>query len=207
MSHHPRNLADPRGRVLYGPVFGSREGRNQGGEAVTIKERPILKISATTGLPSMQGKRLRSSDGLSWRQRNKDAINARKREIYAKDIAKQRDRLSKYRKANKEKVNGYNARWGTVYRQRVRAEMIAAYGGRCACCGESNHQFLQLDHIYNDGAADRRNRNGNQSRHWAKLKKQGWPKDRLQLLCANCNFGKLMNRGVCPHKTKDVSNA
>lgn len=29
--------------------------------------------------------------------------------------------------------------------------------------------------------------------------------DRLQLLCANCNFGKLMNGGTCPHKA--VQNA
>lgn len=39
------------------------------------------------------------------------------------------------------------------------------------------------------------------SKLFASLKKAGWPKDRYQLLCANCNFGKMMNGGACPHKT------
>ena len=35
------------------------------------------------------------------------------------------------------------------------------------------------------------------------LRRQG-PQDRYQLLCANCNFGKLMNGGVCPHQSKEA---
>ena len=33
--------------------------------------------------------------------------------------------------------------------------------------------------------------------------KAGWPKDRYQLLCSNCNQGKRRNGGICPHKTKN----
>lgn len=42
---------------------------------------------------------------------------------------------------------------------------------------------------------------------FARLKRQGWPQDRYQLLCANCNFGKLMNGGVCPHQSKEARRA
>ena len=40
-------------------------------------------------------------------------------------------------------------------------------------------------------------------KHWDELKpslkRQGWPKDGYQLLCANCNQGRARNGGVCPH--------
>ena len=36
------------------------------------------------------------------------------------------------------------------------------------------------------------------------VKKLKFPKDRFQLLCANCNQGKRRNGGVCPHKKKNL---
>jgi hypothetical protein len=38
----------------------------------------------------------------------------------------------------------------------IREDVIAAYGGRCACCGEFERDFLTLDHVNNDGAEHRR---------------------------------------------------
>ena len=87
----------------------------------------------------------------------------------------------------------------TAYRYRVRAEMIAAYGGRCVCCGETEPKFLAIDHINNNGAEDRRNLGilgGHQM--VAHLKKLGYPKDEYQLLCHNCNCAKGWY-GACPH--------
>jgi hypothetical protein len=37
---------------------------------------------------------------------------------------------------------------------------------------------------------------------WIDVKRQGFPKDRFQLLCHNCNMGKHMNGGICPHQQK-----
>lgn len=162
-----------------------------------MKERPIL-FSVTTGKPSQRGRRLRDADGLTWKQRNMDAVNARRRALYAADPEKHRARASVSRKARRTLVNSYNARWSTKYRALLRAEMIAAYGGACKCCGESHPLFLQLDHIHNDGHIDRKE-NKTSAKLWARLKRLGWPNDRHQLLCANCNFGKLMNGGTCPH--------
>ncbi len=170
-----------------------------------MKERPIL-FSVTTGKPSQRGKRLRSVDGLTWKQRNKEEINARRRAMYLEDVEKHRARASQYRKTNREKVNQVNAAWLVKYRARLRSEMIEAYGGKCSCCGETEPLFLQLDHINNDGHLDRKV-NKTSAKLWAKLKKAGWPKDRHQLLCANCNFGKLMNDGICPHQEMEVQCA
>lgn len=165
-----------------------------------MKERPIL-FSVTTGKPSQRGKRLKKLDGLTWKERNRDAVNKRRRELYAIDPKKHRERASEYRKKERDNVLAYNRKWSTEYRARLRLEMLDAYGGACSCCGEKESLFLQLDHIENDGHLDRKV-NKTSAKLWAKLKKLNWPKDRYQLLCANCNFGKMMNGGVCPHQTE-----
>lgn len=81
-----------------------------------------------------------------------------------------------------------------------------AYGGyKCACCGESEAKFLSIDHIFNNGAEHRRevrptakdNGVGVSILTW--LKKHKYPAG-FQVLCMNCNFGKQVNKGICPHK-------
>jgi hypothetical protein len=171
-----------------------------------VKERPIL-FSITTGKPSQRGKRLKSADGLTWKQRNRDAVNARRRALYASDPERHRERQRNYKASDaKPNVLAYNRAWSAEYRASLRAEMHEAYGNACACCGEKEPLFLQLDHIFNDGHLDRKE-NKTSAKLWAKLKKQGWPKDRYQLLCANCNFGKAMNGGICPHQFQEISHA
>ena len=38
----------------------------------------------------------------------------------------------------------------------ARAKVIAYYGGKCACCGESAFEFLTIDHINNNGSMHRK---------------------------------------------------
>ena len=169
-----------------------------------MKERPII-FSVTTGQPSQRGKRLKAADGLTWKQRNREAVNARRRELYAADPEKHRERQRAYKKGEaKPRVLAANRAWSAEYRAQLRAEMIAAYGGRCACCGEAEEAFLQLDHVENDGHLDRK-AHKTSAKLFAVLKRLGWPRDRYQLLCANCNFGKLMNGGVCPHQQREAA--
>ncbi len=90
---------------------------------------------------------------------------------------------------------------GKRYRARLRAEMLAAYGGKCACCGETEPTFLTLDHAQGDGAQHRRQykQKGNGG-VLAELCKAGWPQDgRFRLLCWNCQFG-TQQPGGCPHQ-------
>lgn len=95
---------------------------------------------------------------------------------------------------------------GKAKRQRVKDAVFGAYGGyRCACCGETERQFLTLDHMSNDGAKMRRENFGSRTyagyRTYAWLLKHSFPKG-YQVLCMNCNHGKRMNKGVCPHQTR-----
>jgi hypothetical protein len=75
--------------------------------------------------------------------------------------------------------------------------MLEHFGGKCMCCGEDHPYFLTLDHVQNDGASYRVDYNEQQIYRLAR--KEGWPKDRFQLLCMNCNFAKG-HYGECPHK-------
>ena len=81
------------------------------------------------------------------------------------------------------------------YRDRLKAEMVNAYGGKCLHCGINDPEVLVLDHIHNDAQEDRAKNNHSGGLHmYAKLRKLGWPKDRYQLLCHNCNYKKELNR-------------
>src|SRR3990167_10731337 len=48
-----------------------------------------------------------------------------------------------------------------LYKKRIRKAVIDKYGGRCECCNELNLLFLTIDHINNDGTAERRSRSRN----------------------------------------------
>lgn len=86
-----------------------------------------------------------------------------------------------------------------AYNSRLKDAAYAAYGGyECACCGETTKEFLQLDHVNNDGAEHRRAIGGLTIYAW--LKKANYPPG-FQVLCANCNHAKG-HYGECPHKRR-----
>jgi hypothetical protein len=93
--------------------------------------------------------------------------------------------------ANKKRVNYYYGE----YREKIRMEMVEGYGGKCLHCGESDQIVLVLDHINNDGSVDRKLDSASGGfKLYARLRKEGWPKEKYQLLCHNCNFKKEYRR-------------
>lgn len=165
-------------------------------------ERPILlKDNGEPVKILSRWKGGKKEAGKRYREKNAEKRNAKNRDWYARNKESQRQKQSVYRKNNKDKVNAAVRIWQKKHIRQLRIQMIEAYGGKCSCCGESEPIFLQLDHINNDGSIERR-KYGNHVVEWQELKKAGWPKDRHQLLCANCNYGKRMNDGVCPHKNQ-----
>ena len=90
---------------------------------------------------------------------------------------------------------------GIRNRQRLKLQMIAAYGGCCACCGEAEPDFLTLDHVNDDGAVERRDSSGRSVLIMARLRREGWPKGQYQILCFNCNCARAAF-GTCPHQRK-----
>jgi hypothetical protein len=85
---------------------------------------------------------------------------------------------------------------GVNYRA-LKAEVFAAYGNRCDCCGETTFEFLSIEHKHGGGSKHRREVGGGVGVYkWAK--KNGYPKS-LTLLCFNCNCSKGFY-GECPHE-------
>ena len=83
-------------------------------------------------------------------------------------------------------------------RERLRNQLIAAYGGKCSCpkCPEVNSAFLTLEHVNGTGKEHRKE----VGRHaYADLRRRGWPKDGYTLLCWNCNAMTRYGR-TCPHE-------
>ena len=142
------------------------------------------------------GKASRCFDGMQSRCRI--CVAGKKKEHYSRSRDATRPKRLAYSRANRSKLYAYNARWQRERNAALRAEMLAAYGANCACCGESERIFLDLDHINNDGARHRREM-GNQAQVLLALRAAGWPRDAFQVLCCNCNQGKARNGGICPH--------
>lgn len=113
-----------------------------------------------------------------WRRKNKDRVNARIRERYQKDKTAMREPTQRYK-------------------VKLREECIAAYGGKCACCGESALEFLCIDHVNGGGNAHRKTLAGKSIHLW--LKERGYPKDDFRVLCQNCNMA-YAHYGYCPHQ-------
>lgn len=78
--------------------------------------------------------------------------------------------------------------------RKLKDAVLDIYGRACACCGEKEPLCLTLDHVDNDGRFDV---------HGHKLYKQILDSDflraDLQTLCYNCNIGRYLNGGICPH--------
>jgi hypothetical protein len=116
----------------------------------------------------------------------------------------QSDRHKRYYWANREERKKQTKSdwdvWGRKAYADLRTEILDTLGACCQCCGEMNPFFLAIDHADNDGAEDRR-KNGGGLRGLRAIKRQIESGERrYQVLCHNCNTGKKLNGGVCPHK-------
>ena len=80
----------------------------------------------------------------------------------------------------------------------ARLKVIKAYGGGCACCGETAYEFLAVDHINGDGYIERRSLTGQQI--VKRLIRENFPQG-YRILCHNCNCA-IGFYGYCPHTFK-----
>lgn len=82
-----------------------------------------------------------------------------------------------------------------AYKRKRRLLVYEAYGGiKCNCCGEDEELFLSIDHVNNDGYKE----GLNSQQLVDKLIRENFPEG-YQILCRNCNYGKHLNGGTCPH--------
>jgi hypothetical protein len=85
-------------------------------------------------------------------------------------------------------------------RAQLKLAFLEAFNSTCTCCGENDPRFLTLDHVNNDGNKHRETLKEHQIMREAK--NEGWPRAKYTCLCLNCNLGRSVNGGICPHKCK-----
>ena len=122
------------------------------------------------------------------------------RPISARSRSRCEDCLTKQRTADRRRGPAAVAK-NAAYRRGIRAEVLAAYGARCACCGEAEEAFLTLDHVNGGGTAERRTLGRGTDAFYRRVRAAGFP-PAYQVLCANCNMAKG-TRGRCPHQTQE----
>lgn len=139
---------------------------------------------------------------------HKAALRTRQRtqqeEFYEKHPGYKEAYARQHQKDNPEKYSQYNRK----SLRKLKREVMDAYGGICACCGETELAFLTIDHIDGNGAEHRREMAGETGLEYSQagartyrwLRKNNYPEG-FQVLCANCNCGKHWSGGVCPHET------
>jgi len=131
---------------------------------------------------------------------HRDQLGAANRKKARKWYAENREkgiRLAvQHRKDNRESHLEIERR----YRHKLRRTTLEALGGCCACCGETELEFLAVDHIAETGAAHRKTLPSGSGAIYRVVRDEGYPKDKYQVLCYNCNYSKYLGKGVCAHK-------
>lgn len=97
----------------------------------------------------------------------------------------------------KERVRNRGTSSGSAWFTKAKVEALDHYGKTCACCGETDFDMLQLDHIEGGGRKHKKEFNISSVPAWAR--KNGFPSI-FRTLCANCNFSSHIGKGVCYHQ-------
>ena len=136
------------------------------------------------------------NDGNLDRNFNRRPISLPK---YAKNIELTKNKLQvmcfncnvikRYTLGDLSKKKGVNSN----YLKKKKDELYAILGGKkCVKCGFSDERALAFDHIHDDGEQERKN-NSKQLRYAYYTKNPQIAKQRLQVLCTNCNKMKIYN--------------
>ena len=133
-------------------------------------------------------------------EKNKNKINAKRREHDKKPEVRKRLSIQhkKWRHRKGEDFAIKQRKWKKKHDLKKKKLVFEHYGKKCICCGETEMTFLTIDHIEGGGEKHRK-KIGRKINDW--LVKNNFPEG-FQTLCFNCNWGKHINGGICPHKQK-----
>lgn len=123
---------------------------------------------------------------------------------YCKKCASEKDKV--YRAKNKIKLRATRVIWeqktkehrrkyvNSKYRE-LKDKVIDHYGGKCVICGFDNKLALCIDHVNGNGLKERKSIGV--VRMMREIVKNNYP-DKYQILCANCNQIKAIEKGEIP---------
>lgn len=80
------------------------------------------------------------------------------------------------------------------YEKRIRLVALETLGGKCVSCGFNDKRALQIDHIEGGGSKERKQLGFNGRFHKHVVQSFLNKENKYQLLCANCNWIKRVER-------------
>ena len=125
--------------------------------------------------------------------------------LYYRSECKECSRIAarKWNKKHRVRCNINRRAWST----KLKLEVLKAYGNKCECCGEDEPLFLAIDHINGGGRQERLSMKRESSKSfYIYLRQENYP-DKYRILCHNCNVGRHINGGICPHQAKETNSA
>lgn len=133
-------------------------------------------------------------DGLSFycKECCKKGNKKRHQKFKAKRAAKHKVYVDKNRPRLRAKT--------TAWRKNLRLQVLHHYTSgqmSCACCGESNPEFLCIDHTDGGGNKHRKQIGYGGYAIYIWLRQQGYPSG-FRVLCFNCNYAVIGGKS-CPH--------
>lgn len=78
---------------------------------------------------------------------------------------------------------------------------VKILGPICRCCGETKETMLEIDHVRNNGAEERKADKKNNFKLYQRIRNGEANLNDYQVLCCNCNRSKHKNSGFCQHYT------
>jgi len=156
---------------------------------VTPSHRPCTKCGVDKPIEAFH-KNASYHDGYT--RQCKQCKGEYRREKYHADPQQERQVSAEWARANRERI--------AQRAKERRLEALRRYSSTpepsCACCGEVMLAFLTFEHIGGGGGQHRRETGGGGFLSW--LRTNGYPPG-FEVLCMNCNLGRRVNGGICPH--------
>jgi hypothetical protein len=109
-----------------------------------------------------------------------------------------RTKRAQLQQAHRDRTGDNGRAYQRNIKQARRRKVIDHYGGKCLCCGETQWQFLAIDHKDGGGNIHRKEvaQRGNSMVGW--IIANEYP-DLFEIRCHNCNQARGFY-GVCPHE-------
>jgi len=117
------------------------------------------------------------------------------------------ERVRRWERENPDKATIRNKQGQINDKKNLRRDVLSHYSDGtmlCACCGESIERFLTIDDM-DDFHNTYKQKIGSGMRFYRWLRKNNYPYG-YQVLCFNCNSGRDLNNGICPHKDPKHNN-
>lgn len=144
-----------------------------------------------------------------YRRTHVEETRLREQRYYQSHGVELRKNAAEWRKRNRLQQSEYHTLWRQEHREQIterhislQKEVLTHYGGgklACVICGESHLACLSIDHVNNNGAAERRSVGYGGLGFYSLLKSRGFP-DGYQTLCMNCQAAKSYTVGASGSK-------